>query len=217
MKFVRIPAGDFLMGSPNDEKGRDADEGPVHKVTLSKPFYLGIHEVTQDQWAAVMNKTPSEFQPRGDNPVEKVCWDDCEWFIAAINKLGLGQFRLPTEAEWEYACRAGTNTRFYWGDDPDEKQADDYAWYEQDSTSPVGRKKPNAWGLYDMGGNVWEWCSDWFGDYPGEAQRDPQGPCEGEARVSRGGGWRYQVQYCRSADRYYALPNVWSYLIGLRL
>ncbi len=220
MKFVLIPPGEFQMGSPATEKDRDEDEGPVHTVKISKPFYMGIYEVTQEQWAAVMGKNPAEFQPHLQNPAEKISWDECLQFAEKMNALGQGKFRLPTEAEWEYACRAGTTTRFYWGDDPTGKDAMAYAWFEDNaqlSTQPVGQKKPNAWGLYDMSGNVWEWCNDWHAPYPNNEVTNPAGPEKGRVRVSRGGGWRYGAQYCRSADRYYSFALVHSYLIGVRL
>ncbi len=220
MAFVKIPAGTFEMGSPSGEKGCDKDESPVHTVRISKPFYLGIYEVTQEQWEAVMGTNPAEYILRPKNPVEKVSWDTCQVFVEKMNALGQGTFRLPTEAEWEYACRAGTKTRFYWGDDPDASAIRDYAWSAQDGIhwpGTVGSKKPNAWGLYDMSGNLWEWCLDRYAAYPSRPQTDPRGPAKGNARVSRGGCWRYEAEYCRSADRYYAMDNVPSYLIGCRL
>ncbi|MBC7324568.1 MAG: formylglycine-generating enzyme family protein, partial [Moorella sp. (in: Bacteria)] len=132
--MVLIPAGTFMMGSPNNEQDRSSNEGPQHQVTLTKPFYLGKYEVTQAQWKAVMGSNPSYF--RGNNlPVEQVSWNDCQTFIQRLNQLGQGTFRLPTEAEWEYACRAGTTTRFYWGDDPNYSQIGQYAWYDRNSNS----------------------------------------------------------------------------------
>jgi formylglycine-generating enzyme required for sulfatase activity len=190
MEFVLIPAGSFLMG---DEKGLDWEK-PVHKVTITKPFYLGKYEVTQEQWQAVMGNNPSYFKgPK--NPVEMVSWYGCHAFRAKLNeKFSSGgvKFGLPTEAQWEYACRAGTTTRYSFGDDP--AKLDDYAWWSEnakDTTHPVGQKKPNAWGLCDMHGNVWERCVDWFGEdyYAKSPAEDPVGPDSGASRVLRGGSW----------------------------
>jgi formylglycine-generating enzyme required for sulfatase activity len=191
MEFVLIPAGSFIMGH---EKGVN-DEKPVHKVTITKPFYLGRYEVTQEQWQAVMGNNPSVFEgPK--NPVEVVSWNDCRDFLAKLNeklRSGGAKFGLPTEAQWEYACRAGTTTRYSFGDDP--ARLDDYAWWgnnAQRTTHPVGQKKPNAWGLYDMHGNVWEWCADGYAEdyYAKSPAEDPVGPDSGASRVLRGGSWR---------------------------
>ncbi len=223
LEMVLIPAGTFMMGSPPDEKDRDDDEGPQHEVTISQDFYLGKYEVTQAQWEAVMGSNPSYFDGKPNNPVEDVSWNDCQDFIDNLNDMGLisGEFRLPTEAEWEYACRAGTTTRFYWGDDPKETEIDDYAWYGGNNspygTKEVGQKLPNAWGLYDMSGNVYEWCQDWYGDYPSGPIVDPTGQQSGSSRVLRGGYWYYYLQYCRSAFRYYYSPDFRHSGIGVRL
>jgi formylglycine-generating enzyme required for sulfatase activity len=178
MKFVRIDPGSFKMGLK--------DYGPVHDVTLSKGYYLQATEVTQAQWQAVMGTNPSGSKGP-DRPVENVSWDDIQEFLGKLNaKEKDTRYRLPTEAEWEYACRAG-------GQEPDEApNLDDAAWWGQNSggdTHPVGRKKANAWGLYDLRGNVWEWVQDCWGPYSAERQADPQGPPSGDLRVGRGGSW----------------------------
>ena len=220
MLFKKIPAGSFMMGSPDDEKDRDGDEGPVHKVTISKPYYLGVYEVTQAQWTAVMKANPSKYQGRPDNPVEMVSWMDSQVFLERLNALGLGSFRLPTEAQWEYACRAGTKTRFYWGDDPQLSEVGEYAWFNGNSkpeTSKVGTKKPNAWGLYDMSGNVYEWCNDRYGEFSSRPQTDPTGASSGWRRPVRGGGW-FSTPGCRSAERTNGFsPLDRCYGVGLRL
>lgn len=202
MTFVTIPAGSFVMGS-NDG---DSNEKPVHKVTLSS-FQMMTTEVTQAMWQEVKGSNPSEFQG-SDHPVEQVSWNDVQEFIKRLNRRDPGkEYRLPTEAEWEYACRAGTKTRFYWGDDPHDMQIGKHAWYYGNSsgrTHPVGQKIPNAWGLYDMSGNVWEWCQDWYGaDYYSSrsSSTNPNGPSCGIFRVLRGGSWNYTLLRCRSVDR----------------
>ena len=187
-----------MMGSPSNEKDRDSDE-TQHRVTLSKGFYLQTTEVTQAQWKAVMGSSnPSHF--KGDDlPVEQVSWNDAQDFIQKLNaKEGTHVYRLPTEAEWEYACRAGTKTAYYWGSSMD----GDYCWYNSNSSSkthPVAQKRSNDWGLYDMSGNVWEWCSDWRGSYPSGFVTGPQGPSSGPTWVLRGGSWTGFPWYCRSA------------------
>jgi formylglycine-generating enzyme required for sulfatase activity len=202
MELVLIPAGSFQMG---DATGSD-NEQPVHAVEITQPFYLGKYEVTQEQWQAVMGGNPSRFKGT-KNPVEQVSWNDSQAFLAKLQENSpedSGAFRLPTEAEWEYACRAGSTTRFCFGDD--ETNLDAYAWYDSNSgskTHPVGEKKANAWGLYDMHGNVYEWCHDWYAEdyYANSPTHDPQGPSVGEYRVSRGGCWRFTARFCRSAER----------------
>ena len=183
------------------------------RVLISKAFELQTREVTQAQWQAVMGSNPSSFKGP-DLPVEKVSWDDAQAFIAKLNAKNDGyRYRLPTEAEWEYAARAGT-TGPYAGD------LDAMAWYEQNSgrtTHPVGTKAANAWGLYDMHGNVWEWVQDWDGNYDASAVTDPVGPSSGSYRVLRGGSWRHESQYCRSADRNSSSPGYRGYFLGLRL
>jgi len=196
MEFKLIPAGTFTMGEGDD----------AHEVALRNPFKIGIHEVTQDQYEQVMGNNPSEFKG-ADNPVENVSWNDAVEFCRRLSELPAEKaagnvYRLPTEAEWEYACRAGTKTAYSFGDDASD--LGDYAWYYENSgnkTDPVGGKQPNAWGLHDMHGNVWEWCQDWYRDYPSGAVTDPAGPADGWYRVNRGGGWRDGAEYCRSAYR----------------
>ena len=208
------------MGSQPNEKDRILDEEPTRQVRITKPFYLGKYEVMQDQYKAVMGQNPSEFVG-GNQPVEMVSWDNAVAFCKKLSaKLGRN-VRLPTEAEWEYACRAGTQTRFYWSDDPNYSSVGDYAWYDKNSgrqTHGVGQKKPNAWGLYDMAGNVWEWCSDRYADsYAALSSVDPQGPSSGKTRILRGGGRRDELQYCRSALRSGGTPDRWGNSCGFRI
>jgi formylglycine-generating enzyme required for sulfatase activity len=215
MDFVFIPAGTLLMG---DDKG-DKDERPAHKVTIAKPFYFGKYEVTQEQWQALMGENASLFKG-ARNPVESVSWDECQTFLAKLGEKFPGKkFRLPTEAEWEYACRAGTKTRFSFGDD--EEQMRKYGWCllnSVGSTSPVGKKLPNPWGLYDVHGNVWEWCQDWYGPYDKADPKDPTGPATGEFRVVRGGSWfKDMPSNLRSAARYRAKPDTYYHNVGLRV
>jgi formylglycine-generating enzyme required for sulfatase activity len=195
MDLVFIRSGSFTMGSEANDVSNS--EKPVHQVSIIKPFYMGKYEVTQEQWQALMGSNPSAYKNKGaKNPVDGVSWDDCQQFVAKLNeKLPGLKASLPTEAQWEYACRAGSTTRFCYGDDGSGLR--EYAWYmaNSDNTShPVGAKKPNAWGLYDMHGNVLEWCSDWYADYLPNAQEDPQGPASGGDRVVRGGSF-YQLNW----------------------
>jgi len=206
MKLVLIRPGKFMMGSPDSEQGRQGDEGPQHEVVITKPFYMGVTEVTQAQYEAVMGTNPSKFKGP-TNPVDSVTWDEAVEFCRRLSEKTGKTVRLPTEAEWEYACRAGTKTRFSFGDS--DSVLGDYAWYKSNSggkTNPVGQKKPNPWGLYDMHGNVWEWCADWYGDYPKGAVTDPQGPAAGTSRVLRGGSLLYDPKYFRSASRIRLTP-----------
>jgi formylglycine-generating enzyme required for sulfatase activity len=223
IRFKRIPAGSFIMGSPAEERDREGVEGPEHKVTISQPFYIGIHEVTHEQWKAVNGEIRQYAGFDGSNydvPMMTTSWQECQDFIGKLNQLGLGTFRMPTEAEWEYSARAGSTSRFYWGEDRDYTAIDEYAWFDENAEGEghtVGEKKPNAWGLYDMAGNVWEWCSDWFAEYSRDDQVDPKGPPTGEAKVFRGGEWFNPPQNCRSAYRGKFAPNNWLYFGGLRL
>jgi len=204
MKLSFIPAGEFMMGSPSSESQRESDESPQHRVKISKGFYMGIYEVTQAQYKAVMDGNPSYF--KGDNlPVEEVSWNDATEFCKKLSRKEGKTYRLPTEAEWEYACRAGSQTRFCFGDS--DSGLDEYAWcgYKKSGkqTHLVGQKKPNAFGLYDMHGNVWEWCQDWYDEnyYSNSPGVDPEGPNTGTARVLRGGSWYGYPRRCRSAVR----------------
>jgi formylglycine-generating enzyme required for sulfatase activity len=202
MKLVLIRPGKFMMGSPDSEKGRVDNEGPQHEVTISKPFYMGVTEVTQAQYEAIMSANPSTFKGE-TNPVENVSCNDATAFCKKLAEKTRQAVRLPTEAEWEYACRAGSKNKFCFGDA--DEGLGDYAWYHANSggmTHPVGQKKPNAWGLYDMHGNLWEWCSDWYAQNYAHAKAvDPQGPASGMFRVLRDGSWRCGPELCRSADR----------------
>jgi formylglycine-generating enzyme required for sulfatase activity len=221
MDLMLIPPGEFLMGSPAFEDGRQANE-TQHKVTLTKPFFMGITEVTQLQFFRVLRKNPSKFKAV-EHPVEQVTWEDAVEFCARLSDLPAEKrvgrvYRLPTEAEWAYACRAGTKTAYSFGDSKSE--LGDYAWYDKNSentTHPVGQKKLNPWGLYDMHGNVWEWCQDWYGDYPGGKLTDPTEPSSGSYRVCRGGSWRNYSEGCRSALRFRRTPGSWAYFLGFRV
>jgi formylglycine-generating enzyme required for sulfatase activity len=214
MEFALIPAGEFLMGS-NDEHD---NEKPVHTVRISKPFYLGQYEVTQGQWQVIMGNNPSRFKGAVKLPVESVSWEDVQEFIRRLNtREGSSRYRLPTEAEWEYAARAGTITAYSFGDDPG--RLGDYAWFADRAggkTHPVGQKKPNPWQLYDMQGNVWEWVQDWYGAYAAGAAVDPVGPPSGSSRVNRGGSWRHSARNCRSAYRARGAPDYRYNYLGFR-
>jgi formylglycine-generating enzyme required for sulfatase activity len=236
-----------MMGSPKDEPGRYDNES-LHQVTLTHGFLIQTMPVTQGQWQMIMGSNPSFFKNGGENcPVENVSWDDAQEFIQKLKeKDGKNQYRLPTEAEWEYACRAGTTTALYNGPikilgTNNSPALDSIAWYGGNSgveyaggydssgwpekqynhtkagTHPVGLKQPNAWGLYDMIGNVWELCSDWYGDYPSGSVIDPVGPPTGSYRVIRGGSWDDNAGYCRSAVRAGAAPDYRSNGVGFRL
>ena len=222
MTFVLIPAGTFMMGS-NTGAYR---EKPVHTVNISKPFYIAAYEITMAQWTAAMGTKPWAGEVGAeDNPehaVSWVSWNDCQRFIARLNAFGRARgCRLPTEAEWEYCCRAGASTEYCFGDD--EGRLGQYAWYEDNADEvdeeyahPVGRKKPNAWGLYDMHGNVLEWCQDWYGEYPAGSVTDPTGPAKGSSRVLRGGSWVDRAHNCRVAYRDCCGPGRSAAYIGFR-
>jgi formylglycine-generating enzyme required for sulfatase activity len=215
--FVLIPAGVFFMGSSESEEISLPNERPRHEVTVSKPFYLATHEVTQDFWFAVTNDNPSRF-PGERHPVDNVSWDDAQLFIQKLNALSEGRrYRLPTEAEWEMAARAGAQTTYFFGNDL--AQLGDYAWHESNSggqSHPVGLKKPNPWGLYDIYGNAREWVQDYYGEYAASPQVDPTGPSNGAERITRGGSWNC-LGYCRSAERVPFAPTERVNIVGLRL
>lgn len=263
MKFVIIPAGSFMMGSPSSESGRKSNE-TQHRVTLTKPFLLQATEVTVGQWRQFVldtgYQTKAEIEggafvaragekvgmrkgmnwnsltddQSDEHPVTCVSWNDCQAFIEWLNRKEEMKYRLPTEAEWEYACRAGTESAFPWGNDPTEacqfaniadqslkrasqgtivSNCDDGYWI----TAPAGKFKPNNWGLYDMIGNVLEWCSDWGGHYPDVAVKNPEGPSDGSDRILRGGSWGSSAKECRSASRSGFDPDSCHFILGFRL
>ncbi|MCR9201358.1 MAG: SUMF1/EgtB/PvdO family nonheme iron enzyme [Planctomycetaceae bacterium] len=230
MKLKLIPAGTFRMGSPKSEELRDDDEGPQHRVTISKPFYMGIHEVTQSQWESVMRTTPwrgSRSVKEGDHvAVTYVSWEDAVEFCRRLSVREGRTYRLPTEAEWEYACRAWSTTVFHFGDS--DTKLSDYAWWggiagngnaqDEQYAHEVGLKRPNAFGLYDMHGNVWEWCSDGKREYTMRSVTDPIGPSGSvSSRVLRGGSWSYAAYYARSADRLSNASDVRISYVGFRV
>lgn len=223
LHFTYIHAGSFIMGSQENELNRGNDEGPVHLVEISRDFYMGKYEVTQAQWVYIMGYNPATFKGLPESslhPVETVSWDECQEFITRLNELGIGTFRLPSEAEWEYTCRANTTTSYYWGNKMAANGSSEYAWANSRSfamTNPVGLKKPNPWGLYDMSGNVWEWCSDWFGAYSKLSQIDPKGPESGKYKVFRGGSWYDFYESHRSANRHKHEVDKGYPAIGFRL
>ncbi len=230
--MVFILSNTFTLGSPSNEAGRSSDEGPQTVVTLSHGFWMGKFEVTQGEYLAVIGSNPSFFTGDMNRPVETVSWLDATNYCAKLTQRELAagrippgsSYRLPTEAEWECAARAGTTTRFYYGDDPGATNLVNHAWYSANSgnkPNPVGQKPPNAWGLFDMEGNVWEWCEDWYGPYPGGSVTDPQGPesnVQG-VKVIRGGAWESCDSDCRSARRMTegVSPFITDFIIGFRV
>ena len=221
LELVKIPAGTFMMGSPT---GSGSVDEAQRRVTISKPFYMGIHQVTQAQYQAVMGSNPSTFRDREDSalrPVENVAWDDAVEFCEKLENLSEmtgRKVRLPTEAEWEYACRAGTTTAYAFGDALTEELANfTMVPHGGTGTMPVGSFPENTWGLFDMHGNVWEWCADWYGPYPMGAATDPKGVLRGKYRVLRGGSWDDYSLICRSANRGMSGPGLWSNLVGFRI
>ena len=195
-------------------------------VSISHDFWLGKYEVTQAEYVALLGQNPSRFAGDSNRPVEKLSHFDAKAYCAALSareraagRLPPGyEYRLPSEAEWEYACRAGTTNRFSFGDDPQAAKA--FAWTQENSdstTHPVGLKRPNPWGLHDMHGNVWEWCLDWFAPYPEEPATNPTGPATGKFKVFRGGGWNQEVEFARSANRFMMSPSNGIYFVGFRV
>jgi formylglycine-generating enzyme required for sulfatase activity len=223
--MILIPAGVFTMGSPASDSNAYPDEKP-YRVTISRPYYLGETEVTQGQWKAVMKTEPWKGENdvrEGDNyPATYISWEDATEFCRRLSAQEGREYRLPTEAEWEYACRAGSTARYTFGDEP--TNLSQYGWFE-DNADNVGeeyahlvkQKRGNSFGLYDMHGNVYEWCSDWYGDYPSSAVVDPVGPAAGSYRVNRGGGWNDGAAGCRSAHRNWNDPSNRNYNGGFRL
>ncbi len=224
LKFV--PAGEFMMGSPDDDADRHPDEVPRHKIRITKPFYIGVTEVTQKQWFTVMGTKPwegLEYVMESDAcAATYVSWDDAVDYCRRLSVLDGKQYRLPTEAEWEYACRGGNSTAHSFGSDANELK--NYAWFRENAEDigemharDVGGKRANPFGLYDMHGNVWEWCSDWFGPYTANSTVDPVGPSTGLNRVFRGGGWRHSSKFCRSAFRGNVEPSICYSDLGFRV
>ena len=215
--FRWCPSGNFMMGSPQNERDRDDNEAQ-HQVTLTRGFWMLETEVTQEMWKGVTGSNPSHF--KGDKlPVESVSWDDCQEFVEQLNRLKVApagfKFSLPTESQWEYACRAGTTTAYHFGNSLSAEQANFDGNVGQ--TRAVGSYPANAWGLRDMHGNVWEWCLDWYDDYPSGAVADPTGADKGSGRVLRGGSWGYYAGHCRSADRDGSVPSYRRRSYGVRI
>jgi formylglycine-generating enzyme required for sulfatase activity len=216
--MVYVQGGTFTMGCTS-EQGNDceSDEKPTHQVTLSS-FYINKYEVTQALWSAVMGSNPSRFKGCDQCPVEQVSWNAVQEFIRKLNAMTGRRYRLPTEAEWEYAARGGRNSRGYkysGSNNPGQ-----VAWFRDnssDKTHPVGQKQANELGLYDMSGNVYEWCSDWYGDYSSQSQTDPKGPSSGSYLVYRGGSWTYGSWDIRLSDRNSSLPEFSYGSLGFRL
>ncbi len=217
-EMVYVEGGTFRMGA-TAEQGEDAAdrEKPVHSVTLSD-FHIGRYEVTQGLWEEVMGGNSSTNKAGDTYPVEDVSWEDCQRFIERLNRRTGLNFRLPTEAEWEYAARGGIKSKGYKYAGSD--NLDEVGWYEDNSgnrTHPVGQKQANELGLHDMSGNVWEWCQDWYGEYSGSSQRNPKGPVSGSYRVLRGGSYWGSARYCRVSSRNNGVPGKWNIFSGLRL
>jgi formylglycine-generating enzyme required for sulfatase activity len=225
LRFVLLPPGSFTMGSPGSEKGRGDDEIP-RKITFAKGLYVGVHTVTQEQWQAVMGDNPSHFKGAKNLPVEQVSWHDCAAFCKKLSGKDKKPYRLPTEAEWEYACRASTTTPYHFGATLDSAQANYNGNFiygngkpgvYREKTTPVGSFPANAWGLHDMHGNVWQWCSDWHGGYARNDLTDPQGPKTGKNRMQRGGSWGSHPIFCRAANRNFIAPDQRTEYAGFRV
>ncbi len=233
MEFILISPGTFFMGNLGEDVPKKANE-ITHEVTLTRPFYIQTTEVTVKQWREVMGrKFFGKKKGTLDMPVVRVSWQDCTEFIQKLNDREEGTYRLPTEAEWEYACRAGTTTPYSWGETIDCSKAmysnntlksDECVKYVTDTKNlpadqpaPVKAYSPNAWGLYDLSGNVWEWCQDWYGPYPAEPVVDPEGPTSGSVRVRRGGSWYGLGSRCRCANRNFSHPANRYQTTGFRL
>ena len=215
--MVAVKGGTFTMGATSEQGGDAWDsEKPTHKVTLSD-YMIAKTEVTQELWEAVMGSNPSNF--KGNNlPVERVSWNDCQEFIKKLNSLTGLNFRLPTEAEWEYVARGGNKSKGYKFSGSND--VGNVAWYwdnASEKTHSVATKSPNELGLYDMSGNVWEWCSDWYGSYSSSSQTNPKGPSSGSLRVGRGGSWLDNARYCRVSYRIGNHPGIGISNLGLRL
>ncbi|MBF0225985.1 MAG: formylglycine-generating enzyme family protein [Desulfobacterales bacterium] len=214
LPMIFIPNGEFIMGN-ND--GND-DEFPAHPVHIMRSFYMSAWPITQEQWEIIMGQNPSRFVGE-KHPVENISWEEANLFIDKLNKmLTVDGFRLPTEAEWEYSCRAGSKASYCFGNDINLLK--DYAWYYDNSNGhpqTVGQLKPNAWGVHDMHGNVWEWCDDWYGEYPSDLMIDPNGPLTGTNKVSRGGSWLNYARSCQAGYRSYYSPQNRGNGIGFRI
>jgi len=230
--MVFIPPNTFNLGTPTNELGHLADESPQVTATISHGFWMGKYEVTQREYQALIGANPSGFPGDLNRPVERVSWLDATNYCARLTQQELAagripagsHYRLPTEAEWEYAARAGTSTRFSFGDDLNSTSLPDHAWYAANGgfgSHPVGQKAPNPWGLYDMAGNVYEWCEDWYGPYPGGFAIDPQGPASSATgvKVIRGGGWDSFDSECRSGHRLTEAvsPFITDFILGFRV
>ncbi len=216
-EFILLPSGSFTMGSPEDEKGRDKDEGPPHEVSIDS-FYIGKYETTQAQWKKVMGENPSYNSAHSRLPVENVSWNEIQRFLRRLNKKTGLTFRLPTEAEWEYACRAGTQTPFCSGSDA--SILNEYAWFNinaADETHVVGTRIPNQWGLYDMHGDVSEYVGDGRRGYLSRKEHNPKGTSSTIRAIHRGGCWFYPARLCRSANRMTYEKDVRTHIIGFRL
>jgi formylglycine-generating enzyme required for sulfatase activity len=214
IEVVNIPAGSFTMGST-----AEVDERPAHRVEITRPFAIGKYEVTQAQWTAVMGSNPSQFSGT-TFPVERVTWAEAQMFVERLSAMTGRSYRLPTEAEWEYACRAGEAGHFSFGNN--ERVLARYAWFDANSREQphaVGQREPNAWGIHDMHGNVWEWCSDWYAEsyYASSQAADPQGPATGTHRTLRGGSYGSIASGCRSANRFFFSTDERYLASGLRV